>query len=164
MKKPPLLYYDFPKTFLGNTIVAQTSKGICFIAFGKNYTELLSMLIRYALKRGFDSQQIQRIPISFSSEYQEWFNYPVDLQGTAFQIKVWEALKNIPFGEVRSYSDIAQAIRKPKAVRAVANACGQNPISIIIPCHRVIAKSGGLGGYGSGLQYKRQLLTLEGYL
>ena len=83
--------------------------------------------------------------------------------GTAFQDAVWDTIYQIPYGEVRSYKWIAEQIGKPKAVRAVGNATGSNPISIIIPCHRVIGSNGNLGGYGGGIERKRQLLTFEGY-
>ena len=83
--------------------------------------------------------------------------------GTRFQNKVWDTIRRIPHGEVRSYKWIAEQIGKPKAVRAVGTAVGANAISIFIPCHRVIRSDGALGGYGGGIERKRQLLTLEGY-
>ena len=84
--------------------------------------------------------------------------------GTAFQKSVWRALQNIPYGRTLSYSELAQKIKKPKAVRAVGSANGRNPIAIIIPCHRVIARDGTLAGYAGGVMRKRDLLTLEGSL
>jgi O-6-methylguanine DNA methyltransferase len=90
------------------------------------------------------------------------FRLPLDLRGTAFQKRVWKALLRIPYGETRSYADVAKAIGSPKAVRAVGGANGANPVAIIVPCHRVIASDGTLGGFGSGLDCKRKLLTLEG--
>ena len=86
-----------------------------------------------------------------------------NLQGTDFQIRVWNELKNIPFGESRSYKDIAIALGNPNAARAVANACGKNPYPISIPCHRVIGSNGNLGGYSGkgGIEKKRQLLNRE---
>lgn len=83
--------------------------------------------------------------------------------GTVFQKLVWETIHQIPHGEVRSYKWIAEQIGRPKAVRAVGNATGSNPITIIIPCHRVIGSNGNLGGYGGGLERKQQLLSIEGY-
>lgn len=82
--------------------------------------------------------------------------------GTSFQNKVWDAIQRIPYGEVSSYKWIAEQIGKPKAVRAVGSAVGANPVSILRPCHRVVRSNGGLGGYGGGLERKRQLLALEG--
>ena len=92
------------------------------------------------------------------------FDLPLDPQGTDFQRSAWTALLDIPYGETRSYSDIARAIGRPKAVRAVGAANGQNPISIVIPCHRVVGSNGDLTGFGGGLDVKQQLLTLEGSL
>ncbi len=89
------------------------------------------------------------------------FDLPLAARGTAFQQAVWQALCDIPYGETVSYLDIAQAIGNPKAVRAVGAANGQNPLSIIVPCHRVIGRSGALTGYGGGLPIKRWLLALE---
>lgn len=89
------------------------------------------------------------------------FATPLDTVGTAFQQSVWAALREIPFGETRSYADVAQAIGRPTACRAVAAANARNPISILVPCHRVIGSDGGLTGYAGGLDRKRRLLDLE---
>ncbi|NLY70869.1 MAG: methylated-DNA--[protein]-cysteine S-methyltransferase [Clostridiales bacterium] len=89
------------------------------------------------------------------------FDLPLFLSGTEFQLKVWKALESIPYGETRSYKQIAEAIGNPKACRAVGMANNRNPISIIIPCHRVIGSSGRLVGYGGGLDIKEKLLQLE---
>ena len=86
------------------------------------------------------------------------------LKGTKFQIMVWNELKKIPEGEVRTYKEIALAIGKPKSARAVANACGKNPRPIEIPCHRVITSNGSIGGYTYGLKMKKKLLKHEGYI
>jgi methylated-DNA-[protein]-cysteine S-methyltransferase len=96
----------------------------------------------------------------FAGELRD-FNLPLDPKGTDFQVAVWKALLAIPYGETRSYRDIASAIGKPAAVRAVGTANGSNPIAIIVPCHRVIGSSGKLVGYGGGLPMKRMLLDLE---
>ncbi|HJT59839.1 MAG TPA: methylated-DNA--[protein]-cysteine S-methyltransferase, partial [Ktedonobacteraceae bacterium] len=89
------------------------------------------------------------------------FTCPLDMRGTAFQVAVWQELLHIPYGETRSYLDIAQAIGRPAAVRAVGAANGANPIAIIVPCHRVIGSNGSLTGYGGGLPAKEWLLALE---
>lgn len=100
----------------------------------------------------------------FSGERRQ-FDVPITfLGGTPFQRKVWQALQDIPYGEVRTYKEIAQAIGIPKAVRAVGGANNKNPISILVPCHRVIGSNGALVGYGGGLDKKEYLLKLEGYL
>lgn len=89
------------------------------------------------------------------------FSFPLDLRGTNFQIECWRALLDIPYGETRTYRDIARAIGHPHAFRAVGMANNRNPIAIVVPCHRVIASDGSLCGYGGGLDIKRQLLDLE---
>ena len=89
------------------------------------------------------------------------FALPLQLEGTDFQIEVWHALQEIPYGKTVSYADIAKRIGRPKAVRAVGAANGQNPIAIIVPCHRVIGSNGSLTGYGGGLKNKEALLALE---
>jgi O-6-methylguanine DNA methyltransferase len=87
---------------------------------------------------------------------------PLDLAGTEFQKSVWRALRKIPAGQTKSYGEIAQAIGRPKAVRAVGGACGANPVPVIIPCHRVLAANKKLGGFSGGLDWKRKLLAREG--
>ena len=89
------------------------------------------------------------------------FSVPLDLRGTPFQRQVWDALQRIGYGDTRTYHQVAEAIRRPEANRAVAQACGQNPAIILVPCHRVVASGGGLGGFSSGLPLKRRLLSLE---
>ncbi|WP_036718643.1 methylated-DNA--[protein]-cysteine S-methyltransferase [Paenibacillus harenae] len=91
------------------------------------------------------------------------FTFSFDLRGTAFQVSVWQALTRIPYGQARSYSDIAETVGSPNAVRAVGAANGANPIPFIIPCHRVIGKTSALTGYRGGLQVKEELLRLEGF-
>jgi O-6-methylguanine DNA methyltransferase len=90
------------------------------------------------------------------------FCVPLDMQGTDFQLSVWNQLGKIPYGETRSYAQIAEAVGRPKAVRAVGAANGSNPVAIIVPCHRVIGSGGKLTGYGGGLPLKKRLLELEG--
>jgi O-6-methylguanine DNA methyltransferase len=92
------------------------------------------------------------------------FTFPLDLRGTDFQLACWRALLAIPYGETRSYADIARAIGRPHACRAVGMANNRNPVAIVVPCHRVIASDGTLCGYGGGLDIKRRLLELEGAL
>lgn len=92
------------------------------------------------------------------------FTFSLDLRGTPFQVKCWRALLAIPYGETRTYADIALAVRKPQAFRAVGMANNRNPIAVVVPCHRVIASDGTLCGYGGGLDIKRRLLELEGAL
>jgi O-6-methylguanine DNA methyltransferase len=89
------------------------------------------------------------------------FELPLDLRGTPFQRAVWQALLDIPYGQTRSYGDVASALGQPGAMRAVGSANGANPVPLIVPCHRVIAAGGKLGGYGGGLDLKRRLLAME---
>lgn len=103
---------------------------------------------------------VEQLEAYFSGRLQQ-FNLPLDLQGTLFQRWVWRMLQAIPYGETRSYRDIARALGRPQAARAVGGAVGSNPVSIVIPCHRVIGSSGGLVGYGGGLPIKQALLNLE---
>ena len=107
----------------------------------------------------------------YTSELEEYFagssrefRFPLDLRGTEFQLACWRALLAIPYGETRSYGDIARAVGRPQGFRAVGMANNRNPIAIVVPCHRVIASDGGLCGYGGGLDIKRKLLELEGAL
>ncbi len=99
----------------------------------------------------------------FSGQRRE-FTFPLDLRGTDFQLACWHALLAIPYGETRTYADIARAVGKPNAFRAVGMANNRNPVAIVVPCHRVIASDGTLCGYGGGLEVKRKLLELEGAL
>lgn len=92
------------------------------------------------------------------------FDFPLDLRGTPFQVQCWRALLEIPYGETRTYADIARSVGRPQAFRAVGMANNRNPIAIVVPCHRVIASDGTLCGYGGGLDVKRKLLELEGAL
>ncbi|HZQ94777.1 MAG TPA: methylated-DNA--[protein]-cysteine S-methyltransferase [Candidatus Sulfotelmatobacter sp.] len=92
------------------------------------------------------------------------FDFPLDLRGTQFQLACWRALLDIPYGETRSYADIARAVARPQGFRAVGMANNRNPVAIVVPCHRVIASNGTLCGYGGGLDIKRKLLALEGAL
>ena len=101
---------------------------------------------------------------SYFEGERQTFTLPLRLVGTAFQQEIWEVLRKIPYGQTCSYAAIAQQIGRPRAVRAVANAIGANPLSLLIPCHRVIGSSGNMTGYAGGLEAKRLLLTKEGAL
>jgi methylated-DNA-[protein]-cysteine S-methyltransferase len=109
------------------------------------------------------AEAVRQLQAYFSGKLRR-FDLPLDMQGTEFQLRVWRELEAIPFGETRSYSQIATAIGAPKAVRAVGAANGANPIPIVVPCHRVIGAAGTLVGYGGGLPLKKRLLELEGAL
>ncbi len=151
---------------LKKVFVASTEKGVCSIDFHTSEREF-----RNYLKKRFSAPKIIKNPranpkvLSQLKKYAEGrlkdFDCPLDLHGTPFQRKVWAALIKIPYGETRSYRDVARAIGHPKAFRAVGNANGTNPIPIIVPCHRVIESNGGLGGYGQGIDVKKRLLDFE---
>jgi methylated-DNA-[protein]-cysteine S-methyltransferase len=106
-------------------------------------------------------ETLRQLRSYFSGDLQD-FDVPLEIVGTDFQKRVWRALRTIPYGETRSYTQIAELIGAPRAVRAVGAANGSNPIPIIVPCHRVIGASGKLVGFGGGLEWKRLLLDLEG--
>ena len=107
------------------------------------------------------SEAARQLRAYFAGELRR-FRLPLDLRGTPFQLRVWQELERIPYGETRSYSQIAEAVGAPRAVRAVGAANGANPIPIVVPCHRVIGAGGKLVGYGGGLPLKKRLLELEG--
>jgi O-6-methylguanine DNA methyltransferase len=112
---------------------------------------------------GVTQPYVSELEQYFASKRRE-FTFPLDLRGTDFQLACWRALVAIPYGETRSYADIARAVGKPNAFRAVGMANNRNPVAIVVPCHRVIASDGSLCGYGGGLDVKRKLLELEGAL
>ena len=112
------------------------------------------------MEDAFEQEVIRQLDAYFAGESQE-FDLPFFATGTPFQLMVWEELLRIPYGQTISYRDMAELIGKPKAARAVGNALGANPISILIPCHRVITSDGKLGGFGGGLAVKTYLLALE---
>ena len=115
-----------------------------------------------------NSIRLMRLYVNELEEYfagkRREFTFPLDLRGTDFQLACWRALLVIPYGETRTYADIARAVGKPNAFRAVGMANNRNPVAIVVPCHRVIASDGTLCGYGGGLDVKRKLLELEGAL
>ena len=122
-------------------------------------------------KKGYEFVDGARKLLAYASELEEYFagkrrefTFPLDIRGTDFQQACWRALLAIPYGETRTYADIARAVDKPNAFRAVGMANNRNPIAIVVPCHRVIASDGTLCGYGGGLDVKRKLLELEGAL
>ena len=151
---------------LGRMLVAATGRGICAIQFARSDGELIEGLKRefpFAVRKADDGA------------LKSWVNallrhlrgkdlhpmLPLDIRATAFQRCVWTYLQSIPFGETKSYSDVAKAIGKPRACRAVARACATNPVAVAIPCHRVVREDGSMGGYRWGLERKKTLLTME---
>lgn len=160
-----VFYSSFNSSFLGKVFVASTGKGVCMIDFLTSEEDFLRRLEKkFTGKRVRDDRKNKSVIRQLKKYFKGIpldFNCPLDLKGTPFQKKVWAALSKIPYGQTRSYKEIAQWIGHPKAFRAVGNANGKNPIPLIVPCHRVIASHGGLGGFGHGIKVKKQLLDLE---
>jgi len=158
-------YAVLPSKLLGKIFVASTEKGVCRLDFHTSEKKFLEELKKTVGGEVVKSPRMNQKALSQLTKYVEgrlkWFDCRLDLQGTPFQQKVWKALLRIPYGRTRSYQDIAREIGHPKAFRAVGNANGSNPVSIIAPCHRVIESNGGLGGYGHGLEFKKRLLAFE---
>ena len=160
------IMYGIAECSLGWLIVAATDRGICAIEFSDERHTLPDQLqARFpkAELKVADSEFTSLIEkvVTFIESPVRTFQLPLDIQGTAFQQRVWEILRNIKPGETVSYSAVAQSMGNPKAVRAVANACGANKLAVVIPCHRVISKSGEAGGYRWGKERKKRLLELE---
>ena len=157
---------------LGRMLVATTDKGICTIAFGEDEDEVIDVLRHrfpnaeltaetpHTSKTGWLAEAVDFI-ISQMGEHPTAATFPLDVRATAFQQRVWQALREIPRGETRSYSELAAELGSPNATRAVAGACALNPVAVIVPCHRVIGKSGSLTGYRWGTERKRRLLEVE---
>lgn len=150
-----IFYYNFP---IGRLGIAEDGTGITDIFFPRDNKKL---------KDSFEEKETELIKMAkvqldeyFAGTRQE-FSIPLSLKGTEFQVKDWEALCTIPYGETRSYKEIAIQIGNPKACRAVGMANNRNPVLIVVPCHRVIGHNGKLVGYGGGLDVKEQLLNLE---
>lgn len=156
---------------LGRLLIAATDKGICSIKFADSDEELeqgLKQEFPYAVRRRDDrdlGELTQKVTQLMSGDLGKKERLagtlPLDIQATAFQRRVWTHLQSIAFGETRSYSQVAKAIRRPSAVRAVAHACATNPVAIAIPCHRVVRSNGDLAGYRWGLGRKKALLEME---
>lgn len=147
--------------------IAKTEKGLCYISSpGDSFSEL-SVYIQKRFPAAI-MEQNDHLLSGFKQELSAYldgsqleFSSPADIAGTAFRKQVWETLQKIPYGQTVTYSEIAEQIGKPSAVRAVASAIGANPLLIAVPCHRVISKNGTIGGYRGGLDFKRFLLDLE---
>lgn len=165
-KAPQNISYAMRETSLGLLIVGATQKGVCALHFAENVEEGLDNLAkRYphaqltpdkgALAETFDTI------IAFIDAPKRPLDLPLDIAGTVFQQKVWRALRAIKPGQTATYGEIAMAIGAPKAVRAVGTACGANPVSLVIPCHRILGKDGSLTGYRWGVDRKRILLMRE---
>ena len=158
--------YTIADSPLGRMLIAATEKGICAIQFARTDSELLEGLKRefpFAVRRPDDGELQAWVSTLLHHLRGKNLNssLPLDIRATAFQRRVWAYLQSIPFGETKSYADVAKAIGKPRAVRAVARACATNPVAVAIPCHRVVREDGTMGGYRWGLERKKALLEME---
>ena len=166
---PARVFFADSLTRLGWLGLGATDRGICFLQFSNDQDGLLA-----ALGSEFSHATIEPVPIPAAPQFTRWTkaiveflegtalpNLPLDLRGTTFQRSVWQYLQTIAAGEVRSYSEVAQALGRPKAVRAVASACAKNRVALLVPCHRVLRGDGRLGGYKWGLERKEILLSHE---
>jgi len=158
------------ETVLGPILMAATDRGVCFAQFGSDCAALQAQL-----RAEYPNAELQAYGGESSVQLDLWIDalnayiqnkqprpdIPLDLQGTAFQIKVWEFLLSLKDGDLISYSELAEGIDKPRAVRAAASACGANRVAVLVPCHRILRADGGLGGYRWGLERKRSLLDAE---
>jgi AraC family transcriptional regulator of adaptative response/methylated-DNA-[protein]-cysteine methyltransferase len=151
---------------LGRMMVAATERGICSIRFAPNDGELIEGLRRefpFATRKADDRglrSWVEALLRHMRGKNLD-SSLPLDIRATAFQRRVWTYLQSIPFGATRSYSQVARAIGRPKATRAVARACAANPVAVAIPCHRVVRENGSMGGYRWGIERKKALLQLE---
>ncbi len=157
-----VLYYTEVPSLVGTLILLGSAKGLCGLYLKQKDRPFI--LPASAVRNDeFFTTVVAQLQSYFAQELKQ-FSLPLDLEGTPFQVAVWQELARIPFGTVISYKELARRIGNPGAMRAVGSANGKNPISIIIPCHRVIAADGSWGGYGWGLPVKKQLLSLEGFI
>lgn len=154
-QEPPSAWGAFEAVGLGTLWLAWTDRGLVRLAY-ERFNDIVA-----------DPASVPAVftdPLTryFEGEPEDFAGLPLDLRGTDFQLRVWSALRDIPWGQVRTYGGIAQQVQSPRAMRAVGQANHLNPIPIIVPCHRVVEAGHHLGGYGGGVERKRLLLELEG--
>lgn len=164
------IFYAYRNSSLGSLLMAATERGVCFAQFGDSREALLAQL-----ETEFPNASFFESPATDGPDLNNWIealdahlgrhaprpDLPLDLRGTAFQLKVWRFLLSVREGDVLSYGDLAREIDNPAAVRAVASACGANRVGVLVPCHRVLRGNGELGGYRWGEERKRTLLDME---
>jgi AraC family transcriptional regulator of adaptative response/methylated-DNA-[protein]-cysteine methyltransferase len=165
-----IITYTIVDSPAGKIMLGATDRGICFVQFGESRQELL-----HALETEYPAALLEAMRDPAPPVFRQWItalsshlagrqphlDLPLDIRATAFQMRVWNYLQSIPYGQTRSYGEVAEAIGQPAATRAVANACAKNTVAILIPCHRVIRGTGELGGYRWGLPRKRTILESE---
>jgi AraC family transcriptional regulator, regulatory protein of adaptative response / methylated-DNA-[protein]-cysteine methyltransferase len=158
--------YTIVECHLGRLLVAGTTRGVCSVQFGAQDEDLET-----ALAAEYPAASIERDESGLSHWVEDLLRHldgsqpdlalPLDVQATAFQTRVWDELRQIPYGATRSYAKVAEALGQPTAMRAVARACATNPVALVTPCHRVVRESGELGGYRWGIERKERLLEME---
>lgn len=156
--------YSFALSPFGEIIVASTPKGICHMSFAEDHEEAIKNLISIFPKANYQNSAdgIQKNAIRiFNLDWESLDKIKLHIKGSDFQLKVWQALLNIPMGQLSSYQNIANLIKSPKASRAVGNAVGQNPVAYLIPCHRIIQSTGALGDYHWGHIRKTSMIGWE---
>ena len=158
------IQYWVVSTRFGHVIIGATERGVCHVSLGDD-----TRAVEAALKREYPNATIERARNGSHRWSQAVLRLvegkrapvPLDVPGTIFQRRVWKALQRIPYGATRSYADVAKSIGQPRAARAVARACATNPVSLVVPCHRVVRTDGSLGGYAWGIDRKRRLIEHE---
>ena len=153
------MQYRSIETPIGPLLIAGDADGLRFLLFG-NGRDVVKPDPAWESDRGLLKEPLRQLDLYFKRKLRD-FDFPVAPQGTNFRRSVWAQLQQIPYGETISYGELARRLGHPKAVRAVGLANGSNPISIVIPCHRVIGSNASLVGYGGGLPVKQALLALE---
>ena len=165
-----VIHWAVTTTPMGLMAMGATAVGLCFLQFGDSESDL-----RISLESEFPQAQLEPMPAGSKALFAQWESalgdffdgkatlaaLPLDLRGTAFQVAVWRFLQSVPSGTTATYTEVAQAIGRPRAVRAVASACAHNRIALAVPCHRVIRGDGNLAGYRWGVERKRRLLDRE---
>jgi AraC family transcriptional regulator of adaptative response/methylated-DNA-[protein]-cysteine methyltransferase len=160
------IHYTIVDSPLGRLLVGATDRGVSAVYLGDSDAHLEA-----ELRKEYPRAEIRRdnaglaaavsAILKHMSGREPHLDLPLDVQATAFQRRVWEELRRIPYGETKTYSEVARAIGRPTAIRAVARACATNPVSVVVPCHRVVRRDGNLAGYRWGLEVKRKLIARE---
>lgn len=161
-----VIEFSTTQTAFATILIAHSKQGVCTVLLGDTAAELYADLQQrqpnaQLIKNDQALAPYLKKVTDFLSAPLSPLDFPLDIQGSDFQNSVWAVLQTIPVGQTLSYSDVAERLHKPKAVRAIANACAANPLALVIPCHRVLRADGGISGYRWGVERKRALLAKE---
>jgi O-6-methylguanine DNA methyltransferase len=161
-----IAYATLVTTPLGEVWLCATEQGLCALAFGGGSARLTHHLMRHGIAEPQPGhllilEEAARQVVAYLERRTRAFDLPLDLRGTPFQQEVWAALRRIPYGQTRTYGEIALELERPRAAQAVGQAVGANPVALVVPCHRVVGSEGELRGYAYGLERKAELLRLE---